>query len=232
MSKPYKVVSSLQIEEEYQSLLKANNVLCSYLPVAEIVIRNSKNIEHLIRDISSPMVFTSKYAVEFYLQNQGLFSNNLHQNKVYAIEGKTGKLLEQAGIKNLITAKDSEELGRIIITDCEKNVVYLTTEIRLPLLEKMLLDRNISCKAIVVYDKKHLDCAFHQQYDGLILSSPFMADGFLASNSTDFEKPVFCLGKTTANHLSAKGFKTIHVSDNSGQQSLVDCIIKYYNSKD
>ena len=164
-----------------------------------------------------PWVITSQNAAK-------LISKKKLPDKVYTIGEQTAKYF-----KNSITPKKScsVELAKLIVSNNEKEIIYLCGNQRRNELPEYLLNFNIKVNELIIYDTKYLDKIVNlHDYDALAFMSPSSVLAMQKSNGFG-ELPCFAIGLTTAKTLNKIGLKCV-ISDNASVKSIIEAAQNYF----
>jgi uroporphyrinogen-III synthase len=189
----------------------------------QITIKETSIFEQKVVTNTHPLIFTSQHAI----QAVAPLLNRLENKQVFVIKGKTYESSFKAGFQILASAKDSVDLANAIVAHHPKAVLHCTTSYRRPALDKILSSYSIDYQCIEVYDKQ-LTPRKIDTYDGLIFFSPSQVDAFIIENELLPNKPAFCIGKTTADHLRRMKHYPILVAQQSSISNLITLILDFY----
>jgi uroporphyrinogen-III synthase len=192
----------------------------------KITYLNPPDLVSLLQKQSWNLVFTSKHALLALEKAAGL-DLLPKDHAVYCISGRTQDYAKKLGFKVKGAAANSRELAACIQKDGVKQVLHLTSNIRLADFQDVLVSQNIGHTAIEVYHKEKQEYTW-DDYAGVAFFSPSQIDAFLTCNTLQKEKPIFCIGHTTADYGIHMGFKRILVSESSSEEDIVKKIIDYY----
>ena len=164
-----------------------------------------------------PWVITSQNAAK-------LISKKKLPDKVYTIGEQTAKYF-----KNSLTPKKSSsiELAKLIVSNNEKEIIYLCGNQRRNELPEYLLNFNIKVNELIIYDTKYLDKIVNlHDYDALAFMSPSSVLAMQKSNGFG-GLPCFAIGLTTAKTLNKIGLKCV-ISDNASVKSIIEAAQDYF----
>jgi uroporphyrinogen-III synthase len=176
--------------------------------------------------LDAPLVFTSAHAVAAFERIIGSGA----RFTCYSIGGNTNMRALQAGFHVLAHAQHGEALARLIAEKREKKVIHLCGDMRRPELHETLAAAGVLVQEIVVYTKL-LQPKKVENFDAVMFFSPSQVDAFLQANQLPDSIPAICVGNTTANHLKTKGFAHVIVAQNPDEESVIQAVIGYFNSK-
>ncbi len=176
------------------------------------------------------LAFTSAAAVKYFFENKNAaaFAGG---KQIFAIQGKTQDELLAKGIEVDITAANAQELATAIIKSGKaKDVLHISGNLRLPVLEEELFKGGILYTDLMVYQtgtkaKKIADNSF----DAIMFYSPSGVESFLSKNQLNDNQICCCIGNTTAQALKEKNSTaTIIVPGQPTPQSMLATVSKYF----
>jgi uroporphyrinogen-III synthase len=217
------IVCTRKLSPEIVSQAGLNGIDIQGIDFLKIQPKSPDQFECKLLKNSSPLVFTSKYAVQAVCD----FTKQLSHLPVWAIKGSTSAQLESAGLRVEGVAKDAYHLAQLIIQSGVQSVLHCTTHNRRVELKNALELSGVNYKYLEVYNKMANPKKI-ENYEGLVFFSPSQVDSFLALNELYAEIPVFCIGKTTANHLKALHYKNVIVAEESSEQNLLQTLLNFY----
>ncbi len=199
-----------------KSLINKNfkNIKVFSLPMIKTITR-----KFVDSDLKSnfPWVITSQNAAK-------LISKKKLPDKVYTIGEQTAKYF-----KNSLTPKKSSsiELAKLIVSNNEKEIIYLCGNQRRNELPEYLLNFNIKVNELIIYDTKYLDKIVNlHDYDALAFMSPSSVLAMQKSNGFG-GLPCFAIGLTTAKTLNKIGLKCV-ISDNASVKGIIETAQNYF----
>lgn len=220
------IACTRHIEKGNKSIALSHGIQLVDRPLVKITYLNPPDLVSMLQKQSRNLVFTSKHALLALEKLAGL-DLMPKDHIVYCISGRTQDYAKKLGFQVKGTATNSKQLAACIQKDGVKEVLHLTSNIRLTDFQDVLVSQNIEHTAIEVYYKEKQEYTW-DNYDGIAFFSPSQIDSFLTSNVLQKEKPIFCIGHTTADYGILKGFKRILVSESSSEEDIVKKIINYY----
>ena len=164
-----------------------------------------------------PWVITSQNAAK-------LISKKKLPDKVYTIGEQTAKYF-----KNSLTPKKSSsiELAKLIVSNNEKEIIYLCGNQRRNELPEYLLNFNIKVNELIIYDTKYLDKIVNlHDYDALAFMSPSSVLAMQKSNGFG-GLPCFAIGLTTAKTLNKIGLKCV-ISNQASVKGIIETAQNYF----
>jgi uroporphyrinogen-III synthase len=210
------IACTRHIEKGNKSIALSRGVQLVDYPLVKTTYLSHPSLVSILQKQSRNLVFTSKHALLALEQIAGL-DLVPKDHVVYCISGRTQDYAEKLGFK----------IGACIQKDRVKDVLHLTSNIRLTDLQDVSVSQNIKYTAIEVYRKEKQEYTW-DNYDGIAFFSPSQIDAFLVCNTLQKEKPVFCIGHTTADYGIYKGFKRVLVSERPTEEDIVKKIMNYY----
>jgi len=220
------IACTRHIEKGNKNIALSHGIQLVDCPLVKITYLNPPDLVSLLQKQSRNLVFTSKHALLALEKIAGL-DLIPKDHVVYCISGRTQEYAKKLGFKVKGTATNSKQLSACIQKDGVKEVLHLTSNIRLADLQDVLVSQNIKYTAIEVYYKEKQEYTW-DDYAGVAFFSPSQIDAFLTCNALQKDKPIFCIGHTTADYGIHKGFKRILVSESSSEEDIIKKIINYY----
>jgi uroporphyrinogen-III synthase len=220
------IACTRHIEKGNKSIALSRGIQLVDYPLVKTTYLSHPSLVSMLQKQSRNLVFTSKHALLALEQIAGL-DLVPKDHVVYCISGRTQDYAEKLGFKVRGTATNSKLLAACIQKDRVKDVLHLTSNIRLADLQDVSASQNIKYTAVEVYHKEKQEYTW-DNYDGIAFFSPSQIDAFLVCNTLQKEKPVFCIGHTTADYGIYKGFKRVLVSESPSEEDIVKKIMNYY----
>lgn len=180
-----------------------------------------------LRDNIFPLVFTSQHAVKGSVFLQEKFNFILKNKTCYCIEGATSKAAQEAGFEVKGTAKNAVDLAEKIIENSELACFHCTTNYRRHDLSQALEKATIKVIACEVYDKK-MRSEKVSAFDGVLFFSPSCFDAFTAANKLPADTPIFCIGKTTAQHAANFKHQNIIIAEQASEAAVWHSVFTYF----
>ncbi len=178
-----------------------------------------------LSDTCVPFVFTSVHAIKAIVQLKSL---TLQQKKCFCINGATAQTARDAGFDIIATADDATRLATTIIEKKIAAVMHCTTTLRRTELYDILAKADINVHACEVYGKA-LNPLYIPDIQGVLFFSPSQIDAFLICNDLPPILPAFCIGKTTADYLSALAHQNIIVASQTNEPAMLFCVYNYFS---
>lgn len=173
------------------------------------------------------VVLTSKTAVKSWILIAEKFKLDLSKYAVFCTDQATQReaLGHQLQIKG--AARDASSLADVIAEDHSiKSITFVCSDLRRDDLPAKLKTKDIAVQEIVGYQTQLTPVRVDETYHGVLFFSPSGVDSFLSLNEA---APVcFCIGKTTAEHASKKGFIHVQSAEVATPESLINKVIQYY----
>lgn len=224
----FHIVSTKALKPELVSLLEQAGAEVSQHNFISPSIEIPANIEQYT--IHKHIVITSKTAVKAWLEIIDRLKLDILQYSVYCLDAVTHKLATQHNLKVSDVASDAISLAKKIAADKSiKAITFICGNLRRDELPAYLRTNAIEVEELIVYRTKLTPTKINKPVDSVLFFSPSGIDSFLLVN----KKPnaiVFCIGQTTANHATKKGLSTIHIAEKHTAESLVQTVIKYYQT--
>ncbi|MHB1708525.1 MAG: uroporphyrinogen-III synthase [Thermoplasmataceae archaeon] len=227
------LISTRPVEKEAETL-KVRCLGIKNIPLTEI--RSPGYNEALRAELVSfspdSLCFTSAFGVREFLKYYPDLIRSFSGN-VFAIGGRTGVAIQQAGLKAIIPdQKDSPGLARLILkTLCRgKRVALIRSGNADPKLPETLNSGGLIAKDYHIYEviaSRHgslvLDAMDSPELYGIIVTSPMEAAILVNLAGPGIRVPVYAIGKTTARKLRDLGCA---VSDPLGESNFDDLVMK------
>tara|TARA_B110000914_G_C15496544_1_gene463572 strand:+ start:933 stop:1610 length:678 start_codon:yes stop_codon:yes gene_type:complete len=195
---------------------------------AFVSIQLIKNIDFdKTTKIETP-VFTSSNGVKGFMTLVKEKKIAITKIACYAIEGKTSKTAKEYGIQIKKTAYSATNLAKEIKKNKETSVIHFTSKFRRKELYEALKKEKIAIEPVLVYNKTNTPSEI-QDIDAMLFFSPSQIDSFFSKNNLNINKPVFCIGPSTAKHIKEKGYKNIIIAKVPSEKELIAILIEYYN---
>jgi uroporphyrinogen-III synthase len=229
LNRPYRIVSTRSLGRAIGQKAAGQGIELIDLDFQEFRYKTTDALPEEASEPKVPLVFTSYHGVKACLQIMEARMLSPIERPAYAVEGRTSRTAASSVFSVIKTADNGRELADAIIDDGPKAVLYACAADRRPELPKRLLKAGIDCVEWVVYEKLPRPHQI-QDPDGVIFFSPSQVDVYLGSNRLESEIPAFCIGKTTAGHLQAKGHKNIHIADAHSVTAMMKEVFNYYNA--
>ena len=209
-------------------------------PVHFEIPSDIKNI--IITSQNAAREYIKKYQSE-PVENIVTMSNTLGQaqndkTNYFVVGQKTAALLLENGLKVIKIAKNSTELGHLIVKYHKNDrFTYFCSKQRRDELPTTLKDGQVSLDEIVTYEITLNVETFNQQFDGVLFFSPSGVEAFAKANPLSLplkgEKEgciAFCIGETTADE-ARKYTDNIIVSNATRIESTIAKAVNYLKKK-
>lgn len=181
-----------------------------------------------IQQNSAPFVFTSVHAVSAVAAYDQQYPNTLAPKDCFCITGSTEAKARECGFKVLGHAVDASALARTIIDAGCKRVLHCSSANRREELAVGLTAGGVDLDYVEVYEKAAAPLKVDSFY-GVLFYSPSQVDAFLELNGLSDGTPAFCIGATTAAHLTGRGHTNVFIAPQSSTESLLHTTYQYFN---
>lgn len=205
--------------------------------IKEVNEKNSNKLLKKLENINNGYIcFTSAYAVDIFfeiLKENSIDIRQLFGYKICVVGSATSDKLKSYGIISDIMPNiyDAKSLAEELINQRARKVIcILPHNIQSDLYTK-LLENNIDCVRINIYEKKSKKVKIYREKtdDIYVFTSSSSVTGLVNSYEKEHFRGslAFCIGKQTQKSAEQYGFNTV-MSDNATIDELIRCIEKYY----
>lgn len=229
MKPPYHIACTRIIDAHIKQEAKSRGLLVEDKELIHIDLLESPEVVEKIRQNALPFIFTSQYGVKAVHNLIQKYQIKLDNNSAYCISGKTARDAKDVGFQVQETASNSDLLAKKI-AELKDKTSYLHAGANLGLTEwkTYLSSKHISIQTIHVYYKILCTHTFTNVF-AVMFFSPTQIDTFLQANTLTEQIPAFCIGETTASHLSKHHHKNIFVANEPSERAMFDLVYSYYN---
>lgn len=158
---------------------------------------------------------------------------NIHdlKNKNYYLVGKKSEKKLKNITQNIkLVTENSQQLAEYLITIPQKTFTYFGSNIKLPIIEKILYTNGKIVKNINIYNTILNPIKINKFYNAIIFMSPSAVKSFFTLNKTiSLKTYIFALGETTAKsfYMYSKSFNhSVIIPKKTNLNSLINCIQK------
>lgn len=230
--KEFRILSTRPIDKAVIERAAFQNVIINSMSFIEVKKKVSEQVAErvdLLSKENATVVFTSMNAVEVVIEIVPV--NPLVPDwKIYCMGGATFTLVKKYWPYDRIeaTAKDANELAKIIASDDVQKIVFFCGNKRREELPNLLRQKDIQVEELVVYETIETPELIKEMYDGVLFFSPSAVTSFFSFNKPAAETIFFAIGNTTAKAIKQFATNRIIVSDFPVKDQLVDKAIKYF----
>ncbi len=230
MHQPYHIACTRVIDTHLKQEAFNRGFIVEDKDVLHIELLDSVELVDVLKNNTSPLIFTSQYGVMAVVELIKKHQLSLVQQEAYCISGKTAKRATEAGFTILETAPNSELLAaKIAALKPNSALLHLGANLALTNWKTFLDTHHIQVQTMEVYHKT-IQAQTFEKADAVLFFSPSQIDGYLKSNALSPTTPAFCIGETTAKHLLQTQHKNTHVATEPSEQALFNHVYQYFNS--
>lgn len=226
-AKPIQIVSTRKMDGSLKELASERGFYIEDIDFLKFSYIDDPDTAAQLQDNIFPLVFTSQRAVKGSMFLQKEYDFTLKNNACYCIDGTTSKVAQDAGFDLKGTAKNALDLAEKIIGNSELACFHCTTEHRRHDLSQALEKAGIKVIVCEVYDKK-MEGEKVSAFDGVLFFSPSCFDAFTAVNKLPANKPIFCIGKTTAQHAANFNHQNIITAEQASEAAVWESVFTYF----
>jgi len=180
--------------------------------------------------INKHVVLTSITGVKSFLQIAERLQLSIADYIIYCISRGTKEYAAASGLNIKSTALNASLLADEILKDVEvKAVTHVSSNLRRDELSDKLNKAGVVVHDITAYRTEFTPIVVSKTYDAIVFFSPSALDSFLTQNQLQ-RVPCFCIGKTTADYASQKGYQQVYMADAPSEDILLQSIINYYSN--
>ena len=233
--KNYSILSTRPMGDVILAKAGAQGVEVDIVSFIETIPNITTSINKEIDTVSSQKIvaiFTSMNAVEAVAN---CLSGRVPNWDIFCM-GNTTRLLVQQHFGQKIIAGNAanaiEMANSIIEYDRERKIqkaVFFCGNLRREELPKMLLENNIPCQEMVVYNTLAMPHKIEKNYDGILFFSPSAVHSFFSSNKVAGQTVLFAIGHTTAAAIQACSNNEIVVGFNPSKTALLEMALQTFN---
>ena len=229
MNPPYHIACTRIIDAQIKQEANSRGLIVEDKELIHIDLLDSPEVVDILRKNTFPIIFTSQYGVQAVHKLIQKYQIELAEINTYCISGKTAKIAAEAGFRVKDTALNSNLLAKIIVAAKDQNsFLHAGTNLALTEWVSYLSAHQINIKTIQVYHKSLHPQSFAKSA-AVLFFSPSQIDAFLQVNTLDEQTPAFCIGETTAGHLSETQHKNIIKADEPNEQAVFKLVYSYFN---
>lgn len=196
------------------------------IPLIEKSFIQTVSINGLLIPETDWIFFSSPQSVNLYFEHYSLCAK-----KIAALSEGTAAALSKLNQPVSFTgnsAHSTKETGIAFFNQLAENELTL-----FPLSD--ISKRNVSSQKgahavieLITYKTELVSEKINETPAVILFTSPSNADGFLLKNKIDASTKILAIGETTAAHLKHLGYKNIHISNSTKEESLLNKIRTFF----
>ena len=186
-----------------------------------ITIQYNRIKSSIVKKPIENVIFTSQSAVESVLNS--FDRSELHFTNIYCVGRRTKRLIEKNIGKVKHVENSAAKLANYLTENIEtKEVTFFCGNKRRDELPDILTKNNIQVNEIESYKTNLTPRKIDPKYKGILFFSPSAIESYLTVNTAS-DKPVFCIGDTTASEAK-KYFKNIIIAKIPTAESILKAV--------
>lgn len=231
MKKPLVLICN-QWDKKYDALAHSLGINLIIKPMIKTQLLHEKQNEIIAlakKNTADAWVFTSKNAVEFFLNIKEHL--NYSSKIFFAVGVKTARPLQAIGLPvNIPEQENATALAQLMLDKSVKNVLFWCGNRRRNVLPKLFKEAQIGLEELVVYHTIESPNCIEEDYDAIAFLSASAVESFIKKNYFNAQKPLFAIGKTTADTLRNNTQQKIYIPPKPHIDLLLQAISKHFSN--
>ena len=200
------------------------------IELLEIDFIQTQPKEFQTQQIYEYVIFTSQNAVTGVLNH--LQIETIKQKPVLCVGIKTKQLLENNGFNVIECVRGAKRIIEAIESKYKSNsFTFFCGQNRLDVLPDYFNNNQMIWNMYKVYQTQLTPQKIENELDGILFFSPSGVESFCSKNKINNHQVAFCIGTTTAETASQKGFKKVETPLEPSIESVIEKAIFYFDLK-